>query len=131
MIPRALAKKEVAHWGLTDLRIVPDMHERKATMYELSEGFIALPGGIGTLEEFFEVLTWTQLGMHSKPCGLLNVAGYYDSLLEFLDHTVDEEFLKETHRQMILAAETPAALLTMVEEHRPPDVSKWVDPVSS
>ena len=89
VIPKALLEKEVAHGGLTELRVVASMHERKAMMAELSEGFIALPGGLGTLEEFFEVLTWAQLGLHPKPCGLLNVRGYYDRLLEFLDLTVE------------------------------------------
>ena len=107
VIPRALVELEVAHTGLADLRVVASMHERKALMAELSDGFIALPGGIGTLEELFEVWTWGQLGSHRKPCALLNVAGFYDRLLGFLDFVADEAFLRPVHREMLLVAETP------------------------
>ncbi len=102
VIPDALVSKEVAHRGLTDLRVVGSMHERKAVMAELSDGFIALPGGIGTLEEFFEVLSWAQLGLHEKPCGLLNVGGYYDPLIAFLDHAQSEDSIKPKHRALLI-----------------------------
>jgi uncharacterized protein (TIGR00730 family) len=110
VIPRALVAREVAHSGLTELRIVDTMHQRKAMMNDLSDAFIALPGGFGTLEEFFEILTWSQLGIHGKPCGLLNVAGYYDSLLAMLDHAVAERFLRPSHRELVIA-ETDADML--------------------
>ncbi len=124
IIPQALVEK-VAHIGLTDLRIVPSMHERKAMMANLADGFIALPGGLGTFEEFFEVLTWAQLGMHHKPCGLLNVCGYYEPLMAFLDHAVAQRFLKAEHRAMALIAEDPARLLDQFAAYRPPLVDKW------
>ena len=127
VIPKALVRKEVAHGGLTELEIVGSMHERKQRMADLAGGFVALPGGMGTLEELFEVLTWAQLGMHSKPCGLLNVQGYFDSLLEFLDQAVTERFVKAAHREMILVATTPAALLERVETYEAPQVEKWLD----
>ena len=111
VIPDSLVSKEVAHQGLSDLRVVNSMHERKALMAELSDGFIALPGGIGTMEEFFEVLSWAQLGIHEKPCGLLNVAGYYDPLIQFLDHAVDQDFIKPKHRALLLVESEPAKLL--------------------
>jgi len=118
VIPRALVEFEVAHTGLADLRIVASMHERKALMAELSEGFVALPGGIGTLEELFEVWTWGQLGSHRKPCALLNVAGFYDRLLGFLDFVADEAFLRPVHREMLLVAETPDILLEKLQVYR-------------
>lgn len=111
VIPRHLVDKERSHGGLTDLHIVESMHERKALMGSLSDGFVALPGGLGTLEEFFEVLTWNQLGIHAKPCGLLNAGGFYDSLTSFLDHTVCEQFVPEAHRAFLLVAPEPDALL--------------------
>jgi uncharacterized protein (TIGR00730 family) len=111
VIPDSLVSKEVAHRGLTELRVVQSMHERKALMAELSDGFIAMPGGIGTMEEFFEVLSWAQLGIHEKPCGLLNVAGYYDPLIQFLDHAVTEDFIKPKHRALLIAESEPARLL--------------------
>jgi uncharacterized protein (TIGR00730 family) len=116
VIPSALVSKEVAHRGLTELRVVGSMHERKALMAELSDGFVALPGGIGTMEEFFEVLSWAQLGLHEKPCGLLNIAGYYDSLIAFLDGAVAKDFLKPKHRALMLVEEDPAALLDRFEQ---------------
>jgi len=125
--PRRLLEKEVVHRGLTELRVVESMHERKALMAELSDAFIALPGGLGTFEETFEVLTWTQLGFHRKPCGLLNVAGFYDRLVAFLDHAVAERFLKAEHRDMVLIDGEPAALLARLESYRLPEVSKWID----
>jgi uncharacterized protein (TIGR00730 family) len=111
VIPRALRDKEVAHQGVTELRVVDTMHQRKAMMHELSDAFIALPGGFGTLDEFFEILTWSQLGIHAKPCGLLNVAGYYDSLLAMLDHAVGEGFLWPAHRRMVIAENDANVLL--------------------
>ena len=127
VIPEALAEKEVAHRGLTDLRIVTSMHERKALMAELSTAFIALPGGLGTLEELFEVLTWVQLGIHTKPCGLVNVGGYFNGLLEFISHAVEERFLKPDHQSMILVDSDIKALLDAVEAFVPPTVEKWLD----
>src|ERR1043166_5357655 len=111
VIPDMLVQKEVAHLGLSDLRVVTSMHDRKAVMAELAHGFIALPGGIGTMEEFFEVLSWAQLGIHEKPCGLLNTAGYFDHLIRFLDSAVDEDFLKPKHRALVIIENEPAALL--------------------
>ncbi len=127
VIPKALAKKEVAHWNLSKLHIVESMHERKALMYDLSDGFVALPGGIGTLEEFFEILTWAQLGMHAKPCGLLNVEDYWSKMLDFLDHAVAERFYKEKHRSMVLVDESAAGLLRQFDEYEPVAVTKWID----
>lgn len=111
VIPGHLMDRERSHRNLTELHIVESMHERKALMGSLSDGFIALPGGLGTLEEFFEVLTWNQLGIHAKPCGLLNVDGFYDSLTSFLDHTVCEEFVPEAHRSFLLVGREPDPLL--------------------
>ena len=127
VIPRSLVEKEVAHGGLTDLRVVDSMHQRKALMAELSDGFIAMPGGLGTLEEFFEVLTWAQLGMHTKPCGLLNVGGFYDRLLAFLDHAAEQRFIKPVHRASVLIADSPERLLAEFEMYRAPLVEKWID----
>jgi uncharacterized protein (TIGR00730 family) len=131
VIPKALLEKEIAHGGLTELRVVTSMHERKAMMADLSEGFIALPGGLGTLEEFFEVLTWAQLGLHPKPCGLLNVRGYYDRLLEFLDLTVEERFVRSQHRALVITSTSPADLLERFATYRPPQVAKWIDRAAS
>ncbi len=127
VIPRMLVEREVANKALTDLRVVGSMHERKAMMAELADGFIALPGGIGTLEEFFEIWTWAQLGMHDKPCGLLNIAGYFDPLLEFLDRAVAEKFVREVHRNMVVVESDPAALLVRFEAYEPPRVVKWIN----
>jgi uncharacterized protein (TIGR00730 family) len=127
VIPRMLVQREVANNALSDLRIVESMHERKAMMAELADGFMALPGGIGTLEEFFEIWTWAQLGMHDKPCGLLNVAGYFDGLLEFLDRAVTEKFVREVHRGMVVVESDPAALLARFEAYEPPRVVKWIN----
>jgi uncharacterized protein (TIGR00730 family) len=115
VIPENLVGKEVAHRGLSELRIVQSMHERKAMMAELADGFIALPGGIGTMEEFFEVLSWAQLGIHDKPCGLLSVCGYYRHIVQFLDYAVDEGFLKPQHRALLIAEEEPVKLLERFE----------------
>lgn len=115
VIPKHLVDKEKSHKNLTELYIVSDMHERKALMGSLSDGFIALPGGLGTLEEFFEVLTWNQLGIHNKPCGLLNTGGYYDSLIQLLDHAVDEQFVSSTHRSFMLVENEPGLLLDAMQ----------------
>jgi uncharacterized protein (TIGR00730 family) len=123
VIPDSLVSKEVAHRGLTELRVVGSMHERKALMAELSHGFIAMSGGIGTMEEFFEVLSWAQLGLHAKPCGLLNIAKYYDPLIQFLDHAVSDDFIKPKHRALMLVEDQPAKLLDRFEQSwraRPP-----------
>lgn len=129
VIPRPLANKELAHRGLSDLRVVDSMHERKALMAELSDGFIALPGGMGTLEEFFEITTWAQLGVHSKPCGLLNIAHYYDRLIEFLDQAMQECFIEPAHRTLMKVASDADSLLDQFENHRPAPalVDKWLD----
>ena len=127
VIPKALVRREVAHAGLSDLRVVGSMHERKALMSELSEGFVMLPGGIGTLEEFFEVLSWAQLGVHSKPCGLLNVEDYYEPLLAFLDHAVVRGFLSEQHRSMVLVKTEPELLLKAFARYQAPAVAEWID----
>jgi len=115
VIPDALVSQEVAHQGLSELRVVQSMHERKAVMADLSDGFIALPGGIGTMEEFFEILSWAQLAIHQKPCGLLNVSGYYQRIVHFLDYAVDEGFLKPKHRALLIVEEEPARLLDRYE----------------
>jgi uncharacterized protein (TIGR00730 family) len=127
VIPKALVEREIAHPGLTDLRVVGSMHERKAMMSELSEGFIALPGGTGTLEEFFEVQTWAQLGEHEKPCGLLNLAGYYDPLVALFDHMVAKGFLSEEHRATVLVETEPEPLLDAFAHYSPPNTIKWID----
>jgi uncharacterized protein (TIGR00730 family) len=131
VIPRALIEKEVAHTGLSDLRIVDSMHERKALMADLADGFIALPGGWGTLDEMFEILTWAQLGLHTKPCGLLNVHGYYDGLLSFLEHSTAEGFVRREYRAMISVAESPAALLDQLQAYVPLRVEKWIEAAST
>lgn len=127
VIPQSLVEKEVSHEGLSDLRVVGSMHERKALMAELSDGFIALPGGFGTLEEFCEVLTWTQLGLHGKPCGILNIEGYYDQLLSFFDHAVAEQFLKPVHRRMVIFDSCPESLVCRLLGYEVPLVDKWIE----
>jgi hypothetical protein len=127
VIPRALVDREVAHGGLTELRVVASMHERKALMADLADGFVALPGGLGTIEEFCEVLTWAQLGIHSKPCALLNVDAYFDPLLAFLDHVVDERFLTPESRALVLVAQEPEAILNVLRRHEPAPVARWLD----
>ena len=127
VIPEALATRELAHAALSDLQVVGSMHERKARMSELADGFIALPGGIGTLEEWFEVWTWSQLGFQPKPCGLLNVAGYYDHLLAFLDHMTAERFLTDVHRAMAVVDDDPERLLDRLAAWQPPRARKWID----
>lgn len=127
VIPQALERKELAHKGLTELHITDSMHERKMRMAELSDGFIAMPGGIGTFEEIFEIWTWAQLGFHAKPCGLLNVAGYYDGLTAFLDHAVAEQFVKPPHRTILLVEQQPDALLDRFAGYQAPSAHKWVE----
>ncbi|WNZ23815.1 TIGR00730 family Rossman fold protein [Leptolyngbya sp. NK1-12] len=129
VIPKFLAEKEIAHSGLTQLHLVDSMHERKALMADLADGFIALPGGYGTLEEFCEVLTWTQLGLHQKPHGLLNVEGYYDHLIRLFDHALSEEFVRPQHRSIVLTAATPEQLLDQFAAYRPQNVAKWVEDI--
>jgi len=119
VIPESLFSKEVAHEGLTTLHRVRSMHERKTLMYDLADGFIALPGGLGTLEEIFEIMTWAQLGLHQKPCGFLNVDGYFDALIQFLDRTVIEGFLKPKHRRLVLVENSLKKLLTRFREFKP------------
>jgi uncharacterized protein (TIGR00730 family) len=131
VIPHSLVDREVAHRGLRDLRVVDSMHQRKAAMADLSDGFIAMPGGLGTLEEFFEVLTWAQLGMHTKPCGLLNIRGFYDKLLAFLDHAVEQRFIKPVHRATVMVADRPDDLLAKLEAYRAPASGKWIDRAGS
>lgn len=127
VIPEMLKKREVAHQELTELHVVESMHTRKALMARLSDGFVAMPGGLGTLEELFEVLTWSQLGIHSKPCGLLNVDGYYDGLVSFVDRQVREGFVAREHRELLLVDDDPIALLERLADHRPTTVTKDYD----
>ena len=126
VIPKSLAVKEVAHDNLTELHVVSSMHERKAMMAELAEGFIALPGGWGTLEEIFEILTWAQLGFHEKPCGLLNIEGYYDGLISFLDNAIEQQFVREVCRPMLMTSHDPVDLLNQFASYRAPKVRKWM-----
>jgi uncharacterized protein (TIGR00730 family) len=124
VIPEAMVKKELALKELTDLRIVGSMHERKALIAELSDGFIAMPGGLGTIEEIFEALTWSQLGIHNKPCGFLNARNYFHQLIKFLDHMSDQHFLNEKHRSMIIVENDPETLLAKFKSYQHPDVDK-------
>jgi uncharacterized protein (TIGR00730 family) len=128
VIPEALVRREIAHPHLTALHSVGSMHERKAMMSDLSDAFLALPGGAGTLEELFEVWTWGQLGHHAKPVGLLNVAGYFDALLGFLDHVTGERFMRKEHRDMLIAEDDPPRILDRFETYEPPHVEKWIRP---
>jgi len=128
VIPRALVDREIAHRDVADMRVVGSMHERKALMAELADAFIALPGGIGTLEELFEVYTWAQLGLHQKPCALLNVEGYYDGIDGFLADAVAERFLREEHREMLMVENEPRVLIERLLEFEPDAVQpKWID----
>ncbi len=128
VIPRALMNREVAHQGLTELLITDSMHARKSQMVERSDAFVAAPGGIGTLEEFFEVLTWAQLGLHRKPCGLLNARGYFDPLIHLLDHGVREGFIQKAHRSMVLVEADAGMLLDRISGYDPPPVPRWIRP---
>ena len=128
VIPRPLASKELAHPGLTEMRVVDSMHERKALMASLADGFVAMPGGFGTFEETLEIVTWSQLGIHRKPVGLLNVEGYYDGLLAMIAHAVAEGFVPAEYRALSVTASTPAALLDLMESWRPPDSpGRWLN----
>jgi uncharacterized protein (TIGR00730 family) len=128
VIPRSLMDREIAHRDVSDMRVVGSMHERKALMVELSDAFLALPGGIGTLEELFEVYTWAQLGLHRKPCALLNVEGYYDGIADFLDHAVAERFLRQETRELLMVESGPAALIERLRAYEPRTVvPKWID----
>lgn len=127
VIPHSLMEKELGHTGLTELRVVRSMHERKQMMVDLSDGFIALPGGFGTLDELFETLTWLQLSFHGKPVGLLNVEGFFDGLLAFLDQMRDTGFLKEAHRECVLVEREPARLLEKMRAFRAPELGKWIE----
>jgi uncharacterized protein (TIGR00730 family) len=127
IMPRALIAREIGHTGITELRQVDSMHERKAQMADLADAFVAVPGGIGTLEELIEVYTWSQLGLHGKGCGLLNVNGYYDALAAFLDHAVSQGFLRAEHRGILTVASDPAELLDLLAAFEPPTVGKWLE----
>ncbi len=126
VIPKFLDDR-VGHAHLSELHVVENMHQRKEKMVRLSDGFIAAPGGMGTLEEIFEALTWAQLGLHGKPCGFLNVEGYYDHLLGFLDHAMDQRFIKQVHRDMAIVDADPGALVQKLTTYRAPVVEKWLD----
>jgi len=127
IIPEALMRKEIGNDHLTELHVVGSMHERKAAMAEASDGFIALPGGMGTLEEIFEILTWAQLGFHHKPCALLNVNGYYDHLIAFLDHQTEQGFTKQVMRDMAQIASSPLDMIRQFENYTPPSAPKWIN----
>ena len=131
VMPQALVDREIGHTGLTELRVVGSMHERKSLMAELSDGFVALPGGVGTLEELFEVYTWNQLGLHAKPLGLFNVRGYYDGLARFLDHAVEERFVTKPHRAMLLVTEDLDELIDGLDGWQAPRQPKWIDRAQS
>lgn len=128
VIPEGLQRKELAYGGLTELIVTRTMHERKQRMADLADGFVALPGGFGTFEEFCEIVTWGQLGLHEKPCGLLNVKGYYSPLLALFDHALAEGFLKPQYRQLVLTEEEPERLLAAMRGYRPPVLEKWLTP---
>lgn len=127
VIPDALLAREVGHRGITELRVVDSMHERKALMADLADGFVALPGGLGTFEELCEILTWAQLGIHTKPVGLLDIAGYYDHFAALLDHATAEGFLKPAHRELLLVETDGATLLQRMYEYQPPAVAPWMN----
>ncbi len=131
VIPEQLATREVAHSGLTELIVVSSMHERKAMMAELSDGFIAMPGGFGTFEEFCEIVTWAQLGIHQKPCALLNVAGFYDSLIAMIDYSTSQNFIRQEHRSLVLVDKTIEMLHRKMKNFQPPDLEKWLDKSST
>lgn len=127
VIPESLMRKEIAHDGLSALHVVASMHERKSLMAELADGFVALPGGFGTLEEIIEVITWAQLGFHRKPCGFLNVGGYFDALFQFIEHAVGEGFLRAAHRDMLIREENAERLLERFAAYQPLAIPKWIE----
>jgi uncharacterized protein (TIGR00730 family) len=127
VIPKTLQEREIAHPSLSELHVVNSMHERKALMSDLADGFIALPGGPGTLEEFFEVFTWAQLGEHGKPCGLLNINNYYAPLMSLFDHMTEQQFLHEEYRSMVITESESEELLKKFSNYEPPKVTKWID----
>lgn len=127
VIPESMVLREIAHSGLTELHVVKSMHERKSMMASLSDGFIALPGGFGTFEEFCEIVTWAQLGLHAKPCALLNVRGYYDPLLRLFDHAVAEKLLKPENRSLVLTADSARVALELMRNYRPRAAEKWLN----
>ena len=126
VIPKHMTSREIAHFGLSELRVVDSMHERKAEMYDLADGFVALPGGLGTLEELFEITTWIQLGLHVKPTGLLDVAGFFGGLVGFLDHVTAEGFVKDVHRRLLVVDDDPGALLDRLRAFEPPPLPRWL-----
>lgn len=126
VMPESLLAKEIGHRGLTELKVVKSMHERKALMAELSDGFIALPGGFGTMEEFCEIITWAQLGFHKKPCAILNIDGFYDQLLKFFDKATECNFIKEPHRNLVLVSTSPSELLQKLQGYKHTTLDKWV-----
>lgn len=130
VLPVGLFRTEVPHSGLTELIEVTSLHERKAKMAELADAFISLPGGLGTLEELFEILTWAQLNIHNKPVGILNINGFYNKLLDYLDHAVEEKFIRPQHRQMIIIETDIAGMLEKFQSYKPPGTQKWVDLLS-
>jgi uncharacterized protein (TIGR00730 family) len=131
VIPKQLAIREVMHAGLSELHVVDSMHQRKAMMAELSEGFIALPGGFGTFEEFFEIVTWAQLGIHQKPCALLNVAGFYEALMALIAHSTEQMFIRPEHRLLVLIDDSIEKLYRKMLDFKPPVIEKWIDKSSS
>lgn len=131
IIPEQLATREVAHAGLTELLVVNSMHERKALMAELSDGFIALPGGFGTFEEFCEIVTWAQLGIHQKPCALLNISGFYDALISLIDHSTAQDFIRPAHRSLVLVGDDIETLYQKMKDFVPPLLEKWIDKSST
>lgn len=128
VIPHGLMVREAGHEGVTEMVVVGSMHERKSRMVELADGFIALPGGLGTMEELLEVLTWAQLGVHGKPCGVLNVEGYFDRLVGFFDHAVEEGFLRPDHRDLVIVEDEPETLLDALASYEAPRVPQWISP---
>lgn len=127
IIPGAVMNRELAHQELTELRVVKSMHERKSEMAQLSDAFVALPGGLGTIEAFFELLTWAQLGLHRKPCAVLDVAGYFQPLVRFLDHVTREGFMARPHRELVLVEEDPEELVRRMRVYQPPSIPRWID----
>lgn len=131
VIPEVLATKELLHTGVHDMHIVSGMHARKARMVELADGFIALPGGYGTFEELFEIVTWAQLGLHRKPIGLYNAAGYFHGLIELIDHAVEQGFIKAKHRELLVVGEESEALIDALDQHKTPSLGKWITPAET